>query len=239
MKETIKLGFILSLICAVAAGALALTDKLTFQARLDARIKAEQDALKVVHPFAEKFEETSLELPSKPEISVLFEELGITSKNSGNETGKFKVFNAIDKDDKILGIAFQIQPKGFSGPVKMMVGILNNIKVSGIKVLSHQETPGLGAKIEEISSITANKLAKESKTPDMPWIKALQEGKTPWFLAQFYGRSFKELELDKDNSKIDDPVDSITASTISSRAVTKGIRNALRLYEVITAKEEK
>ena len=37
---------------------------------------------------------------------------------------------------------------GYSGDIEMLVGILANGEVSGVRVLSHSETPGLGDKID-------------------------------------------------------------------------------------------
>ena len=42
------------------------------------------------------------------------------------------------------GYAVQVAPNGFDGPVTMMVGVLQG-KITGISVISHTETPGLGA----------------------------------------------------------------------------------------------
>ena len=75
-----------------------------------------------------------------------------------------------------------------------MVGIDKNNKITGIEVISQQETPGLGAKIKESS-----------------------------FLQQFIGKTLEELKIKKDGGKID----AVTGATISSRAVTNGVRQAI------------
>lgn len=93
----------------------------------------------------------------------------------------------------ISGEAVKVSPRGYSGPIEMLIGINKEGKVTGLKVLNHRETPGLGANI-----------VKES------------------FLKQFIGKSLKNpIEPKKD-------IDAITGATISSRAVCKGIKEALR-----------
>lgn len=52
------------------------------------------------------------------------------------------------KGEDFSGIAFQvIAPDGYSGNIAIMVGIDPEGTVSGIEILSHSETPGLGDKI--------------------------------------------------------------------------------------------
>ena len=43
------------------------------------------------------------------------------------------------------GCAIQVTPAGFNGTVTMMVGVDNDGKVTGISIISHSETAGLGA----------------------------------------------------------------------------------------------
>ncbi len=47
------------------------------------------------------------------------------------------------------GKAIAVSPRGYGGPIEMLVGIDEKGKVSGVKVLSHRETPGLGANIAQ------------------------------------------------------------------------------------------
>jgi len=45
------------------------------------------------------------------------------------------------------GVVRQVAARGYGGEIKLLVGIDEKGKVSGVKILSHQETPGLGANI--------------------------------------------------------------------------------------------
>lgn len=45
------------------------------------------------------------------------------------------------------GEAVQVTVRGYSGVIEMLVGVDENGRVSGVKILSHKETPGLGANV--------------------------------------------------------------------------------------------
>ena len=62
------------------------------------------------------------------------EEIPVTSEN--------EIITAVYAAEN--GYAVQVAPNGFDGAVTMMVGISEG-KVTGISVISHTETPGLGA----------------------------------------------------------------------------------------------
>ena len=98
---------------------------------------------------------------------------------------------------EVMGTAVKSTVVGFGGPLTLMVGILPDGTVYNTSVLSHSETPGLGAKC----------------TSD------------EHFMTQFKGWNpeQKKLLVKKDGGD----VDAITASTITSRAYTLAIQNAL------------
>ena len=56
------------------------------------------------------------------------------------------------KGEKIWAIAYESEGKGFGGKIGVMIGFnLEKSKLSGIGILTHQETPGLGARVSEAS----------------------------------------------------------------------------------------
>ena len=91
----------------------------------------------------------------------------------------------------------QVTPNGFGGAIVLMVGVENGC-VTGISVVSHGETAGLGAIIAE----------GNTKGED--------------FRRQFVGTQ-GDLAVTKDGGTID----AIAGATISSRAVTNGVNAAL------------
>lgn len=126
MKEMTRYGFILGLICVVAAGLLATVNMLTGPKIIAGALAEEQAGLKEVMPSAIKF--TSVKLPADKEISY---------------------YKAFDGQDKLVGFVFKAHGKGYSSVIKTLAGIFLDGKISAIKVLSLNETPGLGMRITE------------------------------------------------------------------------------------------
>ena len=96
------------------------------------------------------------------------------------------------------GYAVEVTPGGFDNTITMMVGVDNDGKVSGISVISHTETAGLGA-------VAADKGAKGEA-----------------FRNQFIGQT-GNVSVSKDGGALD----AITGATITSRAVCDGVNAAL------------
>ncbi len=126
MKEMIRYGFILALICVVAAGFLAGVNTLTRPKILAQAQAEEQAALKEVMPSAAKFTEIK---------SVV--------------DGQILYYKAFDNQDKLMGFVFKASGKGYSGTIETLAGIFLEEKISAIKVISQNETPGLGVKVTE------------------------------------------------------------------------------------------
>jgi len=126
MKEMVRYGLILSLICALASASLAVVNSIT-KVRIIAQAEAEEEAsLKEVLPEATHFE------PVK----------------SGNDIIYYKAHN---KDGKFIGVAFKALAKGYSSIIETMAGLALDGNITAIKILNHNETPGLGARIADSS----------------------------------------------------------------------------------------
>jgi len=124
MKEIVRYGFILALICIIAAGLLAGVNTLT-RTKIAAQVQAEeQAALQEVMPQAAKFSEV------KPGQEILY-------------------YRALDNQDRLVGFIFKASGKGYSSVIETLTGILLDGKISAIKVISLNETPGLGMRITE------------------------------------------------------------------------------------------
>ena len=94
-----------------------------------AKEKEEKNAaMREILPDAEDFEEFKFDNSSTPEI------LAVQSGVKGGAN---------------VGYCLNISTKGYGGDINMMVGISADGTVKGIKILSHTETPGLGAKAAE------------------------------------------------------------------------------------------
>jgi Na+-translocating ferredoxin:NAD+ oxidoreductase subunit G len=117
MKQIAKLSIILMLFSATAGGFLAGVYKLT-KPHIDfQRKKEEKEALAFVFPLAEKFE-----------------------KKENN-------YYCYNKKNKLMGYVIKATAKGYGGKIIILAGVTTKKEITGIKILEHQETPGLGANI--------------------------------------------------------------------------------------------
>lgn len=55
----------------------------------------------------------------------------------------------VTDNGETLGYCVQIASAGFGGDVSLMIGYNADASIRGVQVVSHSETPGLGAKVEE------------------------------------------------------------------------------------------
>jgi electron transport complex protein RnfG len=126
MKEMMRYGLILAIICVIAAGLLAAVNKLTGPKIIAAAQSEEQSALKEVMPLAAKFR--------------------AVKSDTDKETLYYKAF---DSQDKLIGFVFKSRGKGYSSVIETLAGIFLDEKISAIKIISVNETPGLGMRVTE------------------------------------------------------------------------------------------
>lgn len=188
MKEIIRLGAILLSICLVAALALAVTNDLTIDKILEQRELANQEARQAVLSEA-----TSFESLQEADLSSIIE----------NEAIVKEVYVGL-KDGTIIGYVVKSTPTGFGGAVEVTTGIGIDAMIKGVRIGSHQETPGLGA-----------------------------NATLPSFFEQYAGMSAAELGVSK-TMKSDTEIMAITGATITSRAVTDGVNTSIRVVETLS-----
>lgn len=124
MKEMVRYGFILAVICIAAAGLLAGVYSLTKPKILAQAQAGEEASLKEVIPEAENFE------PIKKGKTTLY-------------------YRAVDKEGKFIGAAFKAYGDGYASDIETVVGMLKDGTITAIKVISQNETPGLGTRVTE------------------------------------------------------------------------------------------
>ena len=108
-------------------------------------------------------------------------------------------------DGQPVAYAIKSTVTGFGGPLTLMVGIsADRTLVLNTSVLSHSETPGLGAKC----------------TSDEK------------FMSQWNGLELSKTKLEV-QKPVKDGIDAITASTITSKAYTLAVSNALVAFDQI------
>ncbi len=189
MRDIVRFGIILMVVAAFSAGSLAIVYNVTEERRKKVLEEEKQKALLEVLPTAKVFEPVK-----KRDIFYYI----------GYESG--------DRE-KIVGIAFIAEGKGYSSTIRTMVGITPEGEITGLKILSQQETPGLGARIEEVPS---GKTIRDIFRRD---VKKVRVDKKPWFQKQFAGKKSEDLHTEK--------MEAITGATISSKAVIDSVREKI------------
>lgn len=182
-NQIVKFGLILSIVCVIAAGLLATVNLATREKIKQQRFAEQQAALKEVMPQAESF------TPVKDGEDVLY-------------------YQAKDFGKNVIGYCFLAQGKGYSSIIEAMAGMDIKGVISGVKIISHNETPGLGSKIAAIDDETTLFDAMTGRAKDKPKPK-------PWFGQRFSGKNVSGLEKE---------VDAISGATISSSAVIKAVK---------------
>ncbi|MEA3294507.1 MAG: RnfABCDGE type electron transport complex subunit G [Euryarchaeota archaeon] len=114
---------LLSVIAAVILGALYIPTQAQLKVYQE---EQRQLSLKIVNPDADHFE------PVK----------------SGEETLYYLAFDA---GNNLIGYCFFHDQPGSQGTITLAGGVDTGYTVTGVKIMAHSETPGLGAKITEES----------------------------------------------------------------------------------------
>jgi electron transport complex protein RnfG len=122
-----------------------------------------------------------------------------------NPAGTITAYRARRNGTPSAVVLTVVAPDGYSGPIKLLVGIYADGRVAGVRVISHRETPGLGDGID----------ARRSD-----WIRA------------FSGRSLGdpppgEWAVERDGGAFDQ----FTGATITPRAVVKAVKRTLVYFD--------
>jgi electron transport complex protein RnfG len=145
MKEMIRYGVILGLICMVASGLLAAVNFIT-QPKIFAQAHAQEEStLAELLPLAARFE------PAKSNEEVIY-------------------YKGFDKNNQFIGVVFKAAGKGYSSVIETMAGMTRDGKITSIKVISLNETPGLGSRVTE-PGFTGQFTGKD--TQQLPQVQAI------------------------------------------------------------------
>jgi len=121
--------------CTVAAVGLAATYAITAPRIAAQELQAEQDALAEVLPDAEEF------------VAVSPETLKAAQEAAGEATVS-AVYEARDASGNLVGWGIKVASRGYGGPIPMVIGMDRDGKVVGLSILSMNETPGLGTRVQ-------------------------------------------------------------------------------------------
>jgi len=135
MKSIFKISLTLAIICAIAAAALAAVNQMTQKAIAINSQKELTESLKIIYPQAERFEQIGITgtTPESPTENKEFTLLDLYQAFQRNET---------------IGYVFKVESRGYGGQIVFLIAVsTQNNTMIGMKVLEHQETPGLGSEI--------------------------------------------------------------------------------------------
>lgn len=182
-----KNGAILALAALLSTGLVAVTNLMTKDTI------AEQQRLQLLRVLNQVIPESMHDNPLAKTCTLVSDPaLGVD--------GPMPVYIA-QKDGKVTALAVEaVAPDGYNGAIKILVGIDTNNKVLGVRTLSHNETPGLGDKIDLNVS---------------DWVLSFS-GK------QIEGENDKRWAVYKDGGQFDQ----FTGATITPRAVVSAARKA-------------
>ncbi len=128
LKEILRVGVILFAITALSALVLATVNSVTAPVIAANNEKKQAEAMGVVMSLATEFEQ----IQNEPTDDKYF----------GN------VYKAKNEAGEVIGYVALVSPNGYGGEISMVVGVNPDLTVSGIDVISHSETAGLGAKCD-------------------------------------------------------------------------------------------
>ena len=179
-KKTIKLGLFLMLVAALAALALASINGLTAPI-IAANEKAAMDAaMSEVYPDGSSFEDAYAEYGA-----------------DASENIRGMAMASIDGTPS--GMIYIVDIGGYGGTLRIMVAFdIDDKVITGLRVLTHNETPGLGA-----------------------------NATLAWFNDRYVDvDASNELRVVKTEPASPDEIQAITAATITSKAVTDAVNIA-------------
>jgi len=176
MNYIIKPAASLFFAAVITVAALSFVYNKTYEAIEKQKYKAQEEAMKELLPKVSGFKEIQTEF-----------------------TGSIRaVYGGYQDNGVMTGYILKLSPAGYSGEIDFLAGVsIEDKKITGIRILRHSETPGLGA-------------------------LAVKEN----FYGQFAGHDLSPLKVTK-SSPGKDEIQAITSATITSRAVTNAVNEAI------------
>ncbi len=153
------------------------------------------------------------------------------------DKNEFKYWTAEKQEENAVkkAYAFITSSPGYSGDVESMVGVDEKGILLGLSVLKQSETPGLGARCEEVATSVTLVGALRGKKPPADEITR------PWFQYQFNGLSLSApVEIMKkgdwspsmkDSLIEKNSITAITGATITGKAVITSLKEGKELLD--------
>ncbi len=186
MKDVMKMGLILMAFCLISALALSMTYGATIDVITESRAAADVANRRQVMEEAEEFEQID---------AALLEQFQ-------REDPNIKDVHKALRGGELLGHVVKVSSQGFGGPMEIIVGFDTDYEITGLRLGTHTETPGLGANASK-----------------------------PEFYNQFDGMTLtRDIVVDKVKAG-NNQVQAVTAATVTSAAVTSGVNRIGKILE--------
>ena len=191
MNKIVKLTLVLLLICAIVAGVLGVINELTYR-RIDEltteKTKKAYSAVLKAETY-EPLDKAALGLPAA------IDKVNIDS-----------VSEARDASGNVVGYVIETTFSGAQGTITQATGVDSDFLCSGISIIAHSETSGLGA------------VAASTSQAGEDW------------RAQFTGQG-ESIALTKAGGEID----AISGATITSRTITNAVAVSIQVAKEVAA----
>ena len=192
-RQVLSSAALLALVAMLGTGLLAAVNDLTHE-----RI-AEQERQVMIRQLSQV-------LPAGAYDNEPIEDsLSIIDGSLSGQDEAVRVFRARKGATPVAVVFDHVAPDGYNGDIHLLTGILADGRISGVRVVSHKETPGLGDPIEV--------------------------ERDDWILG-FNGRSLKDPGISDWAVKRDGGVfDQFTGATITPRAVVEAVQRVLEYHQ--------
>ena len=157
-------------------------------------------------------EQAWLERSLEPALSGVFFDGSVTEYKleldpphdlPGNDTAI--IYRVFSESEPVAALFAVTARDGYSGPIRILVGIEVDGTISGVRIVEHRETPGLGDRIHQSRS---------------DWVY------------QFDGRSLLDPVEERWLLEVDGgEFDQITGASVTPRAIIKAIRETLLYFD--------
>jgi electron transport complex protein RnfG len=158
-RSPLKLIAAVLVACTASALGLGATYAATRE-RIEEQIRiAEERSLEAAFPDAAEFDEET-------------EEDFIEEAEEVSDDVFAAGYRALDDSGELVGFAVRVEPRGYGGPIQLVVGMDRDGEVTGVSIITMSETPGLGTKIgdeeflDQFEEWAAEDIEADGKTLD-------------------------------------------------------------------------
>jgi len=196
MNESARMVVVLVIVSLLSAASLSIVyEKTKPTIEKNKQIELER-SLKEVMPNAQSFKES----------------IWLNDLISEEKEGIKKTFDAYDSENNLFGVILVIDKTGFGGAIKILVGVdKEQATITGVKILDHLETPGLGERITNQAFLDQFK------------------GKSSGLKSE-YADAITGATISSETSLENKDIDAITGATISSKAVIDALTSDVNIF---------